>query len=194
MWLLIWSFSHRKSWNNTPKPITLLCHMLKDWRSPEVFGLCCSLKDMTVPTNMHSLLVEDPWITKAGPSFFSPQSLMVVRNVFTQVHKGELGLLCFSNRLEFSKKSWHGSFFFFFWNKLWSHAEILSVCGRFKNSHLYVSLLRALLSSCHLLLCLLIMCEQKQSKRPSLGTRNTVSHFCLLVTYLVGRFKANRDS
>ena len=45
--------------------------------------------------------------------------------------------------------------------------------SRFKNSHLYVSLLRALLSSCHLLLCLLIMCEQKQSKRPALGTRNS---------------------
>lgn len=106
-----------------------LSHVKKDWRLPEVFGLCCSLKDMTVPTNMHSLLVEHSWITKAGPSFFSPQSLMVARNVFTQVHKGELGLLCFSNRLEFSKKSWHGSFF---WNKLWSHAEILSACQDLK--------------------------------------------------------------
>lgn len=93
-------------WITMAEPITLLSHTLKAQRLPEVFGLGCSLKDMTVPTNMHRILVEDPWITKAGPSLFWPQSLMVMRNVFTQAHKGELGLHCCSNRLEFSKQAW----------------------------------------------------------------------------------------
>lgn len=102
----------RKALKNMPEPIALLCHTLKAWRLPEVFGLGCSLKDMTVPTNMHRILVEDSWITKAGPSLFLPQSLMVMKNVFTQVYKRELGLLCFSNRLGFSKKYWQCRSFF----------------------------------------------------------------------------------
>ena len=130
MWLLIWYSIHGKALNYTPEPITLLCHTLKAWRLPEVFGLGCALKDMTVPTNMHRILDEDSWITKAGPSLFLPQSLMVMKNVFTQVHKRELGLLCFSNRLGFQRNT--GNVGHFFLNKLWSHAEILSVCQDLK--------------------------------------------------------------
>lgn len=135
----------------------------------------CALKDMTVPTNMHRILDEDPWITKAGPSLFLPQSLMVMKNVFTQVHKRELGLLCFSNRLGFQRNTGNVGHFFF-WKALKPCWKLISM-SRFKNSHLYISLPRTLLSSCCLLLCLLIMCEQKHSIHSALGTRNHCKSF-----------------
>lgn len=102
-------------------------------------------------------------------------SLMVMKNVFTQVHKRELGLLCFSKRLGISKKYWQCRPFF--------SEQALKPCwnlismSRFKNSHLYIGPPLNSFEQLHLLLCLLIMCEQKHGIHSALGTRNHCKSF-----------------
>lgn len=78
--------------------------------------------------------------------------------------------------IRISKKYWQCRSFFFFEQALKPCWNLISM-SRFKNSHLYISLPRTLLSSCHLLLCLLIMCEQKHSIHSALGTRNHCKSF-----------------